>query len=44
MAWDLFDAFVSDEKTLQADMGGHTGIPTHAAEDAGRFFLRHLRA
>jgi hypothetical protein len=44
MAWDLFDAFGSDEKTLQANMGGHTGIPTHAAEDAGRFFLRHLRA
>ena len=44
VALDLFDAFGSDEKTLQANMGGHTGIPTHAAEDAGRFFLRHLRA
>jgi len=44
MALDLFDAFGSDEKTLQANMGGHTGIPAHAAEDAGRFFLRHLRA
>ena len=36
------DAFGSEEKTLQANMGGHTGIPPHAAEDAGRFFLRHL--
>jgi hypothetical protein len=42
MALDLFDAFGSKEKTLQANMGGHTGIPPHAAEDAGRFFLRHL--
>ena len=42
MALDLFDAFGSGEKTLQANMGGHTGIPPHAAEDAGRFFLRHL--
>lgn len=42
MALDLFDAFGSEEKTLQANMGGHTGIPPHAAEDAGRFFLRHL--
>ncbi len=41
-ALDLFDAFGSKEKTLQANMGGHTGIPPHAAEDAGRFFLRHL--
>lgn len=43
MALDLFDAFASKEKTLQANMGGHTGIPPHAAEDVGRFFLRHLR-
>lgn len=42
LALDLFDAFGSEEKTLQANMGGHTGIPPHAAEDAGRFFLRHL--
>jgi hypothetical protein len=41
-ALDLFDAFGSQEKTLQANMGGHTGIPPWAAEDAGRFFLRHL--
>ena len=43
-ALDLFDAFGSEEKTLHANMGGHTGIPSYAAEDAGRFFLRHLRA
>lgn len=41
-ALDLFDAFGSEEKTLQANLGGHTGIPPHAAEDAGRFFVRHL--
>lgn len=40
-ALDLFDAFGSAEKTLQANMGGHR-IPPHAAEDAGRFFVRHL--
>lgn len=42
MALDLFDAFGSEEKTLQANLGGHTGIPAFAAEDAGRFFPRHL--
>lgn len=42
MALDLFDAFGSKEKTLLANMGGHTGIPSYAAEDAGRFSLRHL--
>lgn len=43
MALDLFDAFGSAEKTLQANMGGHTGVPPHAGEDAARFFARHLR-
>ena len=43
MALDLFDAFGSTEKTLQANLGGHTGVPPHAADDAGHFFLRHLR-
>ncbi len=43
MALDLFDAFGSKEKTLQANMGGHTGVPAHAGEDAARFFARHLR-
>lgn len=42
MALDLFDAFGSKEKTLQANMGGHTGVPAFAAEDAARFFARHL--
>ena len=41
-ALELFDAFGSQEKTLQANLGGHTGIPPHAAEDAGRFLVRHL--
>jgi hypothetical protein len=42
MALDLFDAFGSAEKTLQANMGGHTGVPSFAGEDAARFFTRHL--
>lgn len=42
MALDLFDAFGSREKTLYANMGGHTGVPQFAAEDAVRFFVRHL--
>lgn len=42
LALDLFDAFGSAEKTLQANMGGHTGVPRFAAEDAARFFARHL--
>jgi hypothetical protein len=43
MALDLFDAFGSQEKTLQANMGGHTGVPEFAGDDAARFFVRHLR-
>jgi hypothetical protein len=43
MALDLFDAFGSKEKTLQANMGGHTGVPQFAGEDAARFFRRHLK-
>ncbi|MFL0241727.1 alpha/beta hydrolase [Mycobacterium sp. SMC-17] len=42
MALDVFDALGSREKTLQANMGGHTGIPSFAGEDAARFFARHL--
>lgn len=42
MALDLFDAFASTEKTLYANMGGHTGVPTFAGDDAARFFTRHL--
>ncbi|MFC9994074.1 alpha/beta hydrolase [Nocardia sp. NPDC127526] len=40
---DLFDAFGSKEKTLNANLGGHTGVPQHAGEAAGRFFARHLK-
>ncbi|MFE3544288.1 alpha/beta hydrolase [Nocardia sp. NPDC059177] len=43
MALDLFDAFGSTEKTLNANMGGHTGVPQHAGEAAGRFLARHMR-
>ncbi|GIH73537.1 dienelactone hydrolase family protein [Sphaerimonospora thailandensis] len=42
-ALDLFDAFGSKEKTLHANMGGHTGVPQFAGEDAARFFGRHLK-
>lgn len=42
-ALDLFDAFGSEEKTLHANMGGHTGVPQFAGDDAARFFARHLR-
>jgi hypothetical protein len=40
---ELFDAFGSAEKTLQANLGGHTGVPAFAGDDAARFFARHLR-
>ncbi|MGW2614147.1 dienelactone hydrolase family protein [Streptomyces sp. NPDC001500] len=43
-ALDLFDAFGSEEKTLNANMGGHTGVPEHAGEAAARFLARHLKA
>ncbi|HZI96683.1 MAG TPA: hypothetical protein VFD41_04050 [Actinomycetales bacterium] len=42
LALDLFDAFGSQEKTLHANMGGHTGVPQFAGDDAARFFARHL--
>ncbi|MGW1737356.1 alpha/beta hydrolase [Nocardia sp. NPDC001965] len=42
MALDLFDAFGSEEKTLHANMGGHTGVPSYAADEGNRFFARHL--
>lgn len=41
-ALDLFDAFGSEEKTLHANMGGHTGVPPYAGEAAASFFTRHL--
>jgi hypothetical protein len=43
LALDLFDALGSREKTLHANLGGHTGIPAYELEAAGRFFERHLR-
>lgn len=42
MALDLFDALGSAEKTLAANMGGHTGVPPWAGEEVGRFLTRHL--
>ncbi|MFF2085910.1 alpha/beta hydrolase [Nocardia sp. NPDC058176] len=42
LALDLFDTFASPEKTLLANMGGHTGVPAHAGEYANHFFTRHL--
>jgi dienelactone hydrolase len=41
-ALDLFDAFGSTQKTLHANLGGHTGVPQFEADDGGRFFARHL--
>ncbi|MFF0413612.1 dienelactone hydrolase family protein [Kitasatospora sp. NPDC004745] len=42
-ALELFDAFASTEKTLHANLGGHTGTPWFEAEDASRFYHRHLK-
>jgi dienelactone hydrolase len=42
LALDLFDAFGSREKTLHANMGGHTGVPQFEGDDGNRFFARHL--
>ncbi|ALO13332.1 hypothetical protein AQF52_7746 [Streptomyces venezuelae] len=42
-ALDLFDAFGSQEKTLHANPGGHTGTPWFEVEDGNRFFDRHLK-
>ncbi|WP_217250981.1 alpha/beta hydrolase [Streptomyces sp. AC602_WCS936] len=42
-ALDLFDAFGSQEKTLHANMGGHTGVPEFAGEAAAGFLARHLK-
>ncbi|MET7995786.1 alpha/beta hydrolase [Amycolatopsis sp. NPDC005232] len=43
LALDLFDAFGSKEKTLHANMGGHTGVPRFEGDDGHRFFARHLK-
>lgn len=42
-ALDLFDAFGSKEKSLHANMGGHTGVPQFAGDSAAQFFARHLK-
>ncbi|MER5939550.1 alpha/beta hydrolase [Streptomyces sp. NPDC001928] len=42
-ALDLFDAFGTKEKTLHANLGGHTGTPWFELEDGGRFLGRHLK-
>jgi len=42
-ALDLFDALGSKEKTLHANLGGHTGVPQFEVDDGARFFARHLR-
>jgi hypothetical protein len=39
----LFDALGSKEKTLHANMGGHTGVPQFASDAAAQFFTRHLK-
>lgn len=41
-ALELFDAFGSKEKTLHANMGGHSGVPQFAGDAAGQFLVRHL--
>ncbi|MFH8933275.1 dienelactone hydrolase family protein [Streptomyces griseosporeus] len=42
-ALDLFDAFGGEQKTLHANLGGHTGTPWFELEDSCRFYDRHLR-
>jgi dienelactone hydrolase len=41
-ALDLFDAFGAKEKTLHANLGGHTGVPPFAGDAAAQFLTRHL--
>ena len=41
---DLLDAFGAKEKTLHANLGGHSGVPWFEVDDAGRFFTRHLKS
>ena len=43
LALDVFDAFGSEEKTLHANLGGHTGVPRFEGDDGNRFFARHLK-
>ena len=39
----LFNSFSSQEKTLHANAGGHTRVPSWEAESWERFFKRHLQ-
>ncbi|WP_030911270.1 hypothetical protein [Streptosporangium amethystogenes] len=41
-ALDLFDTFGTKEKTLHANLGGHTGVPSFEIDAGARFFARHL--
>lgn len=41
-ALDLFDAFGAQEKTLHANLGGHSGVPWFEVDAAARFFARHV--
>ena len=41
-ALDLFDTFGSKEKTLHANLGGHTGVPSFEIDAGAGFFARHL--
>ena len=43
MALDLFDALGTTQKTLHANLGGHTGVPHFEGDAANRFFARHLK-
>jgi hypothetical protein len=43
LALDLFDALGSTQKTLHANMGGHTGVPQYAGDEGNRFLARHLK-
>ncbi|MET8331748.1 alpha/beta hydrolase [Streptomyces sp. NPDC005181] len=42
-ALDLFNAFGSKEKTMHANLGGHTGVPQFELDAGARFFARHLK-
>jgi hypothetical protein len=37
---DLFDAFGTKQKTLHANLGGHSGTPWFEVDDGARFFTR----
>lgn len=43
-ALDLFDTFGSRQKTLHANLGGHTGTPWFELAEGNAFFARHLKS